>query len=97
MGGNLCDRGVYLSVSRRECMTLTASMTLSPNCPHCGNIHQGKCPLVRAIEYHENGTIKRIEYMAPADYGAPISAYGPSQNLIPVQTLPVPWPNITAR
>ena len=38
-----------------------------PPCPHCsGNntfvFHQGKCPEVKAIEYHPNGQIKKIEY-----------------------------------
>lgn len=33
-------------------------------CPHCGRntLHLGPCPNIKAIEYHPNGTIKRIEY-----------------------------------
>lgn len=31
-------------------------------CNHCGNIHTGRCPHVKAIEYYENGAVKRIEY-----------------------------------
>ena len=31
-------------------------------CPHCGGIHNGRCHRIKAIEYHENGTVKRIEY-----------------------------------
>ena len=36
-------------------------------CGHCsGNgqwtIHAGTCPKVKAIEYHPNGAIKRIEF-----------------------------------
>lgn len=36
-------------------------------CPHCSTlaqtvIHSGPCPHVKAVEYHPNGTIKRIEY-----------------------------------
>lgn len=42
--------------------------TEKTNCPHCGNIHQHKCPLVKAIEYHQGGTVKRVEYMTPVDY-----------------------------
>lgn len=36
-------------------------------CPHCSGpfswvMHSGRCPWVEAIEYHPNGSIKRIEY-----------------------------------
>ena len=36
-------------------------------CPHCsGNgiqtIHGGTCPRIKAIEYHPDGTTKRIEF-----------------------------------
>lgn len=36
-------------------------------CPYCSSAHQavmhsGACPRVRAIEYHPNGTVKRIEF-----------------------------------
>lgn len=34
-------------------------------CGHCGSYHTGACPRVRAIEYHPNGTVKRIEYHEP--------------------------------
>lgn len=35
-------------------------------CSRCGGSAHGpeQCPMVAAIEYHENGTIKRIEYVA---------------------------------
>lgn len=38
------------------------SGTVSGHCEHCGNWHQGKCPRIKAIEYHENGNVKRVEY-----------------------------------
>jgi hypothetical protein len=31
-------------------------------CSDCGCWHQGQCPRIKAIEYYQNGTIKRIEY-----------------------------------
>jgi hypothetical protein len=36
-------------------------------CPYCSNesfkvYHPGKCPKVKSIEYHENGTIKKVEF-----------------------------------
>ena len=34
-------------------------------CPHCGGFHQTTCPRIKAIEYAENGTVKRIEFHAP--------------------------------
>lgn len=39
-------------------------------CPHCGLMHETTCPRIRSVEYHENGTIKRIEFHAPQ----PVSA-----------------------
>ena len=39
-------------------------------CPWCSGpwnkvYHSGVCPRVRAIEYHPNGTVKRIEFRSP--------------------------------
>ena len=31
-------------------------------CGHCGMFHAGPCPRIKAIEYYENGNVKRIEY-----------------------------------
>ena len=39
------------------------SPTISGQCEHCGAWHSfGVCPRVKAIEYHPNGTVKRVEY-----------------------------------
>jgi len=36
---------------------------LTGDCPHCGSWHTNKlCPRIAAIEYHDNGQIKRVEY-----------------------------------
>lgn len=42
-------------------------------CGHCGSIveHPGVCPTIKATEYYENGTIKRVEYRSAADYFMP--------------------------
>lgn len=37
----------------------------STNCPHCGYIHSGPCPRIKAIEYYPDGTVKRVEYNTP--------------------------------
>lgn len=34
-------------------------------CPHCGMIHQATCPRIKAIEYNQDGTVKRVEFHAP--------------------------------
>jgi hypothetical protein len=31
-------------------------------CPHCGVGHIGTCPRIKAIEYHLDGTVKRVEF-----------------------------------
>jgi len=59
---------------------------MTEKCKHCGNIHEFRCPLIKSIEYFEDGTIKRVEYMTPADY-ATIPAYVPYPVL---QPYPVP-------
>ena len=46
-------------------------MTTIPDqkCPHCGaGPHQGVCPTIKAIEYYENGQVKRVEYKCPTDF-----------------------------
>lgn len=31
-------------------------------CAYCPNLHAGVCPRIKRIEYHENGSIKAIEF-----------------------------------
>lgn len=31
-------------------------------CPYCGLLHDVTCPRIKAMEYHENGTLKRVEF-----------------------------------
>jgi hypothetical protein len=33
-------------------------------CQWCGLMHKATCPRVSAIEYHQDGTIKRVEFHA---------------------------------
>jgi len=54
------------------------------NCQFCGKDHGKRCPDVRAIEYHENGVIRRVEFMTPRDY-MPSLAPMPSPGLYPVK------------
>jgi hypothetical protein len=32
-------------------------------CPYCGNYHRTKCPMVKSIEYFDNGSIRRVEFV----------------------------------
>lgn len=41
-------------------MTLAAPVA---HCPYCGSGHAGTCPRIKAIEYFENGMIKRVEFV----------------------------------
>lgn len=57
---------------------------VSEKCGYCGSTirHPGVCPSVRAFEYHENGTIKRVEFHPPQ----PMPYYYPPQPSYPM------WP-----
>lgn len=59
---------------------LNDSLAMPSYCGHCGTMHTGTCHRIKAIEYHENGTIKRVEYHAPLPFGVPTGAapQGPS-------------------
>ena len=53
--------------------TVTSGYITVHLCPRCGGGHvlMG-CPQVRAIEYHDNGQIKRIEFSNHGDYWQPV-------------------------
>lgn len=36
-------------------------------CRWCGMIHGPRCPEVKAIEYFQDGTVKRVELLTPMD------------------------------
>lgn len=53
-------------------------MTGPEPCRWCGTYHQQRCPLVRSLEYHEDGvTVKRVEFWPLVDrfVAAPGSRY----------------------
>lgn len=37
-------------------------------CPYCGMFHTAICHTVKAIEYHPDGSMKRVEFKSAADY-----------------------------
>jgi hypothetical protein len=62
-------------------MTVESTAIPFENCPYCGGRHKGiVCPKIRAIEYFENGTVKRVEFHGPQSW---------PQNAFPPQV----WPN----
>lgn len=35
-------------------------------CSYCGELHPGLyCPLVRALDFYESGTVRRVEFIDP--------------------------------
>jgi hypothetical protein len=40
-------------------------LAMPRQCGWCGIIHGPRCPSVQAIEYHPDGTIKRVEFVKP--------------------------------
>lgn len=43
------------------------------NCQFCGQSHGLRCPEVKAVEYNPDGTVKRVEYLTPADRYYPVT------------------------
>lgn len=42
---------------------ITADASKPANCPYCGMRHERTvCSLIKAIEYHSNGAVKRVEF-----------------------------------
>jgi hypothetical protein len=71
-------------------------------CVHCGNFHPGVvCPRVKAIEYFENGTVKRVEYHEPREPQMVPFVVPPACPAPPAPWLPGhdiisgPWPDIS--
>jgi len=64
--------------------------SMTEKCKHCGNTHETRCPWIKSIEYFEDGTIKRVEYITPADYSMPYTPYLVPQPP-PIYPQPVPF------
>ncbi len=47
---------------------MSSAMPDPTKCQWCAGFHATKCPLVKAIEYHQDGTTKRVEFYAATDY-----------------------------
>lgn len=44
---------------------MSSSTTNLSLCPYCGVHHTAKCSLVKAMEYHPDGSLKRVEFYEP--------------------------------
>jgi hypothetical protein len=42
---------------------INTNIQTSKECSYCGNIHGPRCPAVRSIEYYQDGTVKRVEFV----------------------------------
>lgn len=58
-------------------MSITSNGTgaTAATCPYCGLIHKGMCARVKAIEYYQDGTTKRVELHDPTRLPSP--SYAP--------------------
>ena len=63
-------------------------------CEFCGNEHGKICPSVRAIEYHANGKVKRVEFMRQVDYH-PMQQWIYDPKPITIGPISAPWPTTT--
>jgi hypothetical protein len=66
----------------REVLVLDDGTAVVPgmkleSCPWCDGSHTGRCPQVKALEYHENGQVKRVEYY---DWGASLGIQAEPHN-----------------
>jgi hypothetical protein len=43
-------------------MSLTTLRTPHDECIYCQRVHAGKCPLIKAISYHADGSIASVEF-----------------------------------
>lgn len=58
----------------------TAGAMKPLDCRWCGMVHGVRCPSVKAIEYHQDGSVKRVEFLTGVDY-PPIAAGQISPNI----------------
>lgn len=71
----------------------TSTVPTSQPCQYCSNHHGVRCPTVKALEYHPDGTVKRVEFMTAVDYHPlPFTQNGQSGQ----QTPPSPKNRLTA-
>ncbi len=58
------------------------ALAMPRQCGWCGMIHGPRCPSVKAMEFHPDGTVKRVEFFAPNDF--------PPLQIFPGGAFPIP-------
>jgi hypothetical protein len=43
-------------------------MSTSTTCAYCGGSHAAVCGLIKAIEYFQDGSVRRVEFKTAMDY-----------------------------
>jgi hypothetical protein len=79
-----------------SCNASSSAQVMDGSCPYCGQWAghtPSSCPLVRAVEYYPDGTIKRIERFSPRELYTPPPEVTPT--LSPVPYTPFWFPTIT--
>lgn len=61
-------------------------------CQHCGLIHGATCPLIAAIEYYPDGSVKRIEFRS--NVSTVVGGYVAEPGVSIVDVSCVPNPNV---
>ncbi|HEV2303150.1 MAG TPA: hypothetical protein VGR91_16405 [Stellaceae bacterium] len=64
-------------------------------CQWCEAEHGPVCPLVKAIEYHVDGTVKRVEFKTAVDYRPVLAPPVPAPFPIPYVPPPVAPPDVS--
>jgi hypothetical protein len=64
-----------------------------PTCPYCGFLHKALCSKIRAIEYFEDGTVKRVEFHSPAPLVGPPQPWTTTAPQWPPSIAPQVGPN----
>jgi hypothetical protein len=70
---------------------------LGEGCRWCGMIHGKLCPSVKAIEFHPDGTVRRVEFKSAQDYGATVSVPTVVTSPKPTAVTTASWPLATGQ
>lgn len=57
-------------------MAQTSDASTIKACEWCGLVHTTKCPQIKSVEYHPDGSVRRYEFFGPKDY-PPLTAISP--------------------
>ena len=66
-------------------------------CQWCGTDHGPRCPIIKSIEFYQDGTVRKVEFVTVADHLAPLAPAVPNTwpAIPPINPWPAPWFNPT--